>query len=140
MDRVGACARFVIFHSCLVAEKAACANSGFSAPYGIPVGWNALADDLFATVARGRVLECKVAYSIEKIQTPSGNALVVNSSCLAGTVEDLYDFSGEDGLPGIMAAIIQLGHGNGSYGPTRSSGVIFRDRIEFNQTVRLFEK
>ena len=52
-----------------------------------------------------------------------------------GWGEAPYDFNRDGGGAGEEAAIIQLGHGNGSYGSGRTSGVIYRNRIEIDQTV-----
>jgi hypothetical protein len=65
------------------------------------------------------------------VKQPGG--LVVTSVETIGEVTDLYDFNHDAGGHSQDAAILQIGYGNGSYGPSRNRGKIFIDRIEFNK-------
>jgi hypothetical protein len=51
----------------------------------------------------------------------------------------LYDpslyFNTEAPGAGADGGIEQLGHGNGSYGTSRSSGVIYKVRVQFDQNI-----
>ena len=98
--------------------------------------WTALGDDAYVSIGRGQLMSHTATFTIEKKTDIFGSVyLEVESANYAGVVEDLYDFNAEDTGLGGKAAIVQLGHGNGSYGSGRSSGVIYKDRIEFNQSV-----
>ena len=76
-------------------------------------------------------------YTLAREKSPHkpGSALKVQSAHYTGLVKDLYDFNAEDGGPGGIAAIIQLGNGNGSYGTGRATGLIFRDDIQIDEMV-----
>jgi hypothetical protein len=103
----------------------------FDEPFQLNLGF----DDVFGTIGRGRVLSHTARYTVKKRSDIFDNYLEVTLVNYAGVVEDLYDFNRDGGVPGEEAAIIQLGHGNGGYGSGRTSGVIYKDRIEFNQNL-----
>jgi hypothetical protein len=109
--------------------------SGVTVTFDEPLQVNGVNDDINGTIGRGRVLSHTATYTIEKVDGLFGPKLVLNSVHYTGTVEDLYDFNRDGGGAGEQAAIIQLGHGNGGYGSGRSSGIIYKDRVEINQDV-----
>ncbi|HEY0550991.1 MAG TPA: hypothetical protein VGF13_15410, partial [Verrucomicrobiae bacterium] len=80
-------------------------------------------------IGRGRLYELKGRFTVEK--TASG--LKVISMRILGDLEDLYDFDRTADFPAPEAAILQIGHGNGSSG--RSAGVIYRDRVKFDEII-----
>ena len=109
--------------------------AGVTVTFDEPSQWNVGFDDVFGTIGRGRVLSHTARYTVEKRSDIFGDYLKVTLVNYAGVVEDLYDFNQDGGGAGEEAAIIQLGHGNGGYGSGRTSGVIYKDRIEFNQNL-----
>ena len=97
---------------------------GASDDYG---GWYALAAnfftgtptfddfDAFATVGRGRIINPKYRFTIQKQYSwLSGTRYVVTSVDFECDIEDLYDFNYEDGAKSAAAAALQLGFGRGT--------------------------
>ena len=92
-------------------------------------------DDLFSAIARARIKEHKVRYTVEKQHSSLwGTRLVVTGVESWGEIEDLYDFNQEAGQLSEWGATVQLGFGNGSKPAYRSKGQIYRTRIIFNKT------
>ena len=60
--------------------------------------------------------------------------LSVEETQVCGELQDLYDFNHDSGGAAQNAAILQIGHGNGSQGAARASGVIYRTKVFFNKT------
>ena len=109
--------------------------SGVTVVFDEPTQINGFNDDINGTIGRGRVLSHTATYTIEKVDGLFGPKLILNSVHYTGAVEDLYDFNRDGGGAGEEAAIIQLGYGNGGYGSGRYLGIIFKDRIEIDQSV-----
>ena len=86
-------------------------------------------DDLGNALLRARLLSHDARYTVQKT---GNNSFKVTFVRMTGVVEDLYDFNRITDFPGKQAAIVQLGYGNGAY--WRTNGIIFLDRIEFEQT------
>jgi hypothetical protein len=109
--------------------------SGVTVTYDNPYQVNGINDDINGTIGRGRIMSHTTRFTIEKKSFLGVEYLSLARTHVAGVVEDLYDFNAEDQGAGGKAAIIQLGHGNGGFGSGRSSGVIFRDKIEIDQDI-----
>jgi hypothetical protein len=99
-----------------------------------PLIWNPV-DDVNGSIGRGRVISHEAQYTVEKKSFLGVEYLDVVAVHYVGGVEDLYDFNYEAGLIAGQPAILQIGHGNGSYGASRDAANIYRDRIEFNLTI-----
>jgi hypothetical protein len=86
-------------------------------------------DDLFGSIGRGRLLLHKARYFVRK----DAAGLVVTHIDSTGQVTDLYDFTMEAPLFTFAqdAAVLQVGYGNGSYGPQRGTANIYRTRVSF---------
>ncbi len=92
-------------------------------------------NDLFSAIARARIIDHKVRYTVEKQHSVLwGDRLVVTGVQSWGEVEDLYDFNHEAGTLSQWGAVIQIGYGNGYHNAYRSGGKIYRTRIFFNKT------
>ena len=92
-------------------------------------------DDLFSAIARARVKEHKVRYTVEKQHSSLwGMRLVVTGVRSWGEIEDLYDFNQESGMLSEWGATMQLGYGNGYHAIYRNSGKMYRTRITFEKT------
>ncbi|MGI6496009.1 MAG: hypothetical protein ACOX5G_07965 [Kiritimatiellia bacterium] len=119
---------------------------GNSDDYG---GWYALAAefltgrpafddfDAFATVGRGRVVNPRYRFTIQKQHSwLSGTQYVVTSVDFECNIQDLYDFNYEDGAKSAAAAALQLGFGRGTGASAnrKSRGRIFRHTIHIRKT------
>ncbi len=99
-------------------------------------------DDVNGTIGRGRLLNHKARYRVEKLLVNEGppdapyyvERLVVTQVISQGVAIDLYDFNHMVGGAAQDAAILQIGFGKGAYGGARDRGKIYRNRIEFNKT------
>jgi hypothetical protein len=100
--------------------------------------WPDLVDDTNGTVGRGRLLEHRARYRVEKKLVSFDGYTVVYLAVTQiqswGEMIDLYDFNHDAGGKSRDAAILQLGFGNGGYGSARTRGQIFRTRVQFNKT------
>jgi hypothetical protein len=105
--------------------------------------WPNILDDLNGTIGRGLVMSHKARYSVKKIPLlndhgPTTETVLMLTIYSKGVVLDLYDFNFETGGAGQDAAIVQIGFSNGwqcaAVEPLRTSGAIFRHRIEFELT------
>ena len=88
--------------------------------------------DSNSTIGRGRILEHKVRFTVEKVANP--DVLSITKLQQYGEVIDLYDFNYESGLLSPPAATLQIGYGKGSYGSPRDFGKVFRTKIKFENT------
>lgn len=103
----------------------------FDHPYQI----NGIADDINGTIGRGRIISHTAKFTLEKKSFLGVEYIALIRTRVTGVVEDIYDFNCDGGGAGEEAAIIQIGHGNGSYGTGRASGVIYRNKIEIDQDI-----
>ena len=55
--------------------------------------------------------------------------LSVEETQVWGELQDLYDFNHDSVGAAQHAAILQIGHGNGSQGAARANGIIYRTRV-----------
>jgi hypothetical protein len=94
-----------------------------------------LLGDMNFAIGRGRIRDHKARYTVVKGSSLGVDTYTVTALFHTGVVEDLYDWNRESTAPCEPPAIIQIGHGNGSYGVARDQGVIYRDRIEFETTL-----
>ncbi|MCL2103668.1 MAG: hypothetical protein FWH21_01220 [Kiritimatiellaeota bacterium] len=94
-----------------------------------------LGDDTNASVGRGRLLSHKARYRVKK-ENIAGVlvAFTVTEVKSWGEMIDLYDFNWDVSGDAHNAAVLQVGYGNGSYGPDRNRGRIFRTRVQFSKT------
>jgi hypothetical protein len=114
-------------------------------------GWHALAInfltgtptfddfDAFATVGRGRVIDPKYRFNIQKRHSwPEGTKYVVAEVEFSCDIEDLYDFNYEDGEKSAAAAALQLGFGRGAgiSQERKERGKIYRHTIQIRKTYR----
>ena len=90
-------------------------------------------DDLNGTIGRGRLISHKAQFTVEK-KDIGYIVLDVIEVRSVGEVQDLYDFNHDAGGAAQNAAILQIGHGNGSYGSARSQGHIWRNTVNFDIT------
>ncbi len=90
-------------------------------------------DDLNGTIGRGRLISHKAQFTVEK-KDIGYIVLDVIEVRSVGEVQDLYDFNHDAGGAAQNAAILQIGHGNGSYGTARSQGHIWRNTVNFDIT------
>lgn len=98
--------------------------------------WFPNTDDAYSTFARVRLLSHSSTFKMEKKEDIWGTSyLEFLSAHSSGILEDLYDFNTEAPGAGADGGIEQLGHGNGSYGTSRSSGVIYKVRVQFDQNI-----
>ncbi|MGI6749697.1 MAG: hypothetical protein ACOX6A_04170 [Atribacter sp.] len=93
-----------------------------------------LIDDLNGTFGRIRIMSHKARFRIRKEMVLGEEVLVVEKTQTWGELQDLYDFNHDSGGAAQHAAILQIGHGNGSQGAARASGVIYRTKVFFNKT------
>jgi hypothetical protein len=91
--------------------------------------------DMANAIGRARIRDHKARYTVVKGSSWGVVTYTVTALFHTGVVEDLYDWNREAGAICEPPAIIQIGHGNGSYGTARDQGVIYRDRIEFETTL-----
>jgi hypothetical protein len=85
--------------------------------------------ETFNAIGLGRFSGWTVSFAVKKIGPLEYEVL---ETAVIGTLEDLYDFNITSPMPGAQAAMLQIGHGNGSYG--RTTGVIYRDTFNIEYT------
>jgi hypothetical protein len=108
---------------------------GVTVTFDHPYQVNGINDDINGTIGRGRIISYTAKFTFEKKIFLGVEYVGLTRTHVMGVVEDLYDFNRDGGGAGEEAAIIQLGHGNGSYGTGRTSGVIYRNKIEIDQDI-----
>ncbi len=95
-------------------------------------------DHARGVIGRGRILNHYYQFTVRK---QNGGGLLpdiyLEEIRMVATLGDLYDFNYEDGDYenndlACNAAALQLGHGNGQQGPSRSGGRIFRVKINID--------
>ncbi len=90
-------------------------------------------DDLNGSFGRVRLLNHQVRYHVMKMNDGFGPYCWVTGVISKGEVLDLYDFNHDCGGPSQDAATLQIGFGEGSYGPPRDRGKIYIDRVLFEK-------
>ncbi len=81
---------------------------------------NLTRDDPAAAIARARLNQHMASYSLERKPLPGGDfSIHIVQIHHFGEIEDLYDFNYEAAMPAPLAAIVQIGFGNGGYGRTQ---------------------
>ena len=88
-----------------------------------------LVDDLNGTFGRIRVVSMKARFLIRMESVMGEDILSVEETQVWGELQDLYDFNHDVVGVARSAAILQIGHGNGSQGTARANGVIYRTRV-----------
>ncbi|MGI6749702.1 MAG: hypothetical protein ACOX6A_04195 [Atribacter sp.] len=89
----------------------------------------------FSAIARARIKEHKVRYTVEKQHSSLwGTRLVVIGVESWGEIEDLYDFNHDAEMLSQWGATVQLGYGNGRHAVFRNAGQIYKTRVLFAKT------
>ena len=101
---------------------------GGGSGYQLPFTEHLLVEN-FNAIGLGRFSGWTVSFAVKKIGPLEYEVL---ETSVIGTLEDFYDFNITSPMPGAQAAILQIGHGNGSYG--RTPGVIYRDTFNIEYT------
>lgn len=100
-----------------------------SAPITVALGDSVAQDDLFTAFARVRLVSHRVKYHV--VKSPLSSLPIIDGYHRTGELQDLYDFNVLTAYPGWVAAVVQLGYGNGSAGAP--GGKIYRDRFFFEK-------